>query len=104
MSTQVSALFTRLCLVEKSEEKSLGSRFVFRFLDLDFSFLRTLNKYYYLKRIIITLQHFAVPYLGISLGNKAEDEDPLDSQSPCWQISPVEVWIYKTAINLNPTN
>lgn len=74
MGREVSELFTRLCLVEKSEEKSFSSRFVFRFLDLDFlTFLRTLYKHYYFKRIIINLQHIAVPYLGISLGNRAED-------------------------------
>lgn len=78
MGTEVSELFTRLCLVEKSEENSLSSRFVFRFLDLDFAFLRMLYTYY-LKRIIINLQHFAVPYVGIPLGNRAEDEDPLSS-------------------------
>lgn len=55
MGREVSELFPRLCLVEKSEEKSLGSRFVFRFLNLDFAFFRMLYKYYYLKGIIINL-------------------------------------------------
>lgn len=33
--------------------------------------------------------HFAVPYLGISLRKRAEDENPLYSQFPCFGVHPL---------------